>query len=80
MKKQSFLQAPQKGDVYSRMSMRCSRGRGLLVLDTSLDKQVAASSWEYDDCNRKGRKHNCKLKFCDNVQLQKQQQQHIITA
>lgn len=34
---------------YSRMSMRCSRGRGLLVRDTSLDKHVAASSWEYED-------------------------------
>lgn len=29
--------------------MRCSRGRGLLVRETSFDKQVAASSWEYED-------------------------------
>ena len=34
---------------YLRMSMRCSRGRGLLVRDTSLERQVAASSWEYED-------------------------------
>lgn len=41
--------------------MRCSRGRGLLVRDTSLDKQVAASSWEYDDCQKKHTKNMSKV-------------------
>lgn len=49
--------------MYSRMSMRCSSGRGLLVLDTSLDKQVAASSWEYDDCNNREEEKN-NIKTC----------------
>lgn len=33
-----------------RMSMRCSRGSGLLVRDTNLERHVAANNCEYEDC------------------------------
>lgn len=33
--------------------MRCSRGSGLLVRDTNLERHVAASNCEYEDCKKK---------------------------
>lgn len=30
--------------------MRCSRGSGLLVRDTNLERHVAANNCEYEDC------------------------------
>lgn len=41
--------------LYLRISIRCSNGRGLFVRDTSFVRHVAASNWEYDDCEKRGK-------------------------